>query len=594
MSKKYNYNSSLNEIIRDSFAYMRKNSYVREGFKGCNGVINKSPVSLEPSFKSYRCIDFGKQNQMQIDCNLYVPDDSVFNWRYLRIWFAKQDDEFKSQEAFKALLNSLGALGQKFKVTLGGNKERVSLTIGVAKSNIGPAKNAIAAIYPRSEIDISGKNSLFENLRKDNSLKFIEYFTPPPYWRSLSCPDQRFTASLLPCLCSEVGAGEAGFYELIIQPCRNDWGSNIFNLCNAEREGGVPLHVSRDWREAGFGNDYSDKTKQKINTPMYAAMIRVGAYCSDQKIDSVLKILSLPVVSLLWGGQRLKYIAEHDLINEIGEEKTHEIILNSETYRTGSLFSLDELSYLSPFFEKEDLIDPIVELGKASEFDNVISGSKNKVFVRAKGSQGEQRELDFTDEPLSEEQLTNSILRISRKVRNVYFLSGHNEYDIYQEGEGGLTIFRNLLIGNNIVSRSLMLGIVGRIPDDCDVLIVAGPKEHLDKDEIKVINDYLKNGGDALFLIENIFEHIVEERNVYAKKRLIVFKAAMHFIIEDSKDKEVSEFNQGVLRSLSKMAEETDMQGPIKDYFDTTEGVFYHNLLKDKNLLLSVQAHVRP
>jgi len=133
----------------------------------------------------------------------------------------------------------------------------------------------------------------------------------------------------------------------------------------------------------------------------------------------------------------------------------------------------------------------------------VISGSKNKVFVRAKGSQGEQRELDFTDEPLSEEQLTNSILRISRKVRNVYFLSGHNEYDIYQEGEGGLTIFRNLLIGNNIVSRSLMLGIVGRIPDDCDVLIVAGPKEHLDKDEIKVINDYLKNGGDALFLIEN-------------------------------------------------------------------------------------------
>jgi len=366
MSKDYNYSPSLNEIIQDSFSYMRKKSYVIEGLKGCLGEVSKVPVSLESSFKDYRCMDFGKQSQMENDCDLYILDDSAFDWRYLRVWFAKQDDDFKSQEAFKSLLNRLGALGQKFKVTLGGNKERVSLTVGVDKVNVAPAKNAIVSIYPRSEIDVSKENHLFESLKKNNSLKFMEYFTQPPYWRSLSCPDQRFTASLLPCLCSEVGVGEAGFYELIVQPCRNDWGSNIYNLCNAESEGGVPLHVSKDWREAGFGNDYSDKTKQKINTPMYAAMIRVGAYCGDEKIDAVLKTLSLPVVGLLWGGQRLKHVTEQDFIKEIGEEKTREMILNSETYRTGSLFSLDELSYLSPFFEKEDLIDPKFNLDVAS------------------------------------------------------------------------------------------------------------------------------------------------------------------------------------------------------------------------------------
>ena len=206
-------------------------------------------------------------------------------------------------------------MGQKFKVTLEGNKYRVSLTVGVAKANVGPAKNAIMSIYPRSEIDISEENHLFENTKKDNAFGFMEYFSPPPYWRSLSCPDQRFTASLLPCLCSEVGTGEVGFFELIIQPCRNDWGSNTFNLCSAESEGGVPLHVSRDWRQAGFGIDYSDKTRQKISLPIFAAIIRIGACCSDEKIDSVLKTLSLPVAGLLWGGERLKILTEHDFIS---------------------------------------------------------------------------------------------------------------------------------------------------------------------------------------------------------------------------------------------------------------------------------------
>lgn len=366
MSKDHHYSPSLNEIMKDSFAYMKKKSYVSEGLKGCLGAISKVPVSIEPSFKSYSCMDFGKQSQMKDVGDLCVSDDSVFDWRYLRVWFAKQDDDFKSQEAFRFLLNRLGALGQKFKIILGGNKDRVSLTVGVDKVNIGPAKNAIMSIYPRSEIELGEKNHLFENLKKDNSLGFTEYFSPPPYWRSLSCPEQRFTASLLPCLCSEVGTGEVGFYELIIQPCRNDWGSNIFNLCRAEREGGVPLHVSKDWREAGFGNDYSDKTRQKINIPIYAVTIRVGAYCSDEKIDSVLKTLSLPVVGLLWGGQRLKFLTENDFVKEIGEEKTHDMIINSKTYRAGSLFSLDELSSLSPFFEKEDLANPRFSLDKAS------------------------------------------------------------------------------------------------------------------------------------------------------------------------------------------------------------------------------------
>ena len=48
-----------------------------------------------------------------------------------------------------------------------------------------------------------------------------------------------------------------------------------------------------------------------------------------------------------------------------------------------------------------------------------------------------------------------------------------------------------------------MLGIENAIPEDCDVLIIAGPRNELTEQENVLINAYLEQGGDALFLIEH-------------------------------------------------------------------------------------------
>ncbi|AGH44027.1 hypothetical protein C427_1918 [Paraglaciecola psychrophila 170] len=60
-----------------------------------------------------------------------------------------------------------------------------------------------------------------------------------------------------------------------------------------------------------------------------------------------------------------------------------------------------------------------------------------------------------------------------------------------------------MLSDNNITSKTLMLGISQSIPADCDVLIIAGPKNALTLSEETLISDYLTKGGDALFLIEH-------------------------------------------------------------------------------------------
>lgn len=148
-----------------------------------------------------------------------------------------------------------------------------------------------------------------------------------------------------------------------------------------------------------------------------------------------------------------------------------------------------------------EIIDPIVQIGYAAQFGNVISGREHKVFIQ---SGMERKEVDFTKELLTEEQLTNAIVQVTRKIRHVYFLAGHNEHNIDDDGDTGLKAWAAMLSANNVISRELMLGTAGRIPDDCDVLIVAGPKDHLTKKEEEMIDEYLTKGGDALFLIENV------------------------------------------------------------------------------------------
>ena len=161
---------------------------------------------------------------------------------------------------------------------------------------------------------------------------------------------------------------------------------------------------------------------------------------------------------------------------------------------------LKEYERLSNGRIKTEIIDPIVQIGYAAQFGSVISGEEKKAIVR---SGSERQDIGFTDQPLREEQLTNAIIQVSRDKRIVYFLTGHGEYNVFNDSNNGLSILKKLLIANNVEIKELMLGTKEEIPDDCNVFIVAGPRNLLTEKEEKIIKAYLEKGGDALFLIEN-------------------------------------------------------------------------------------------
>jgi len=146
------------------------------------------------------------------------------------------------------------------------------------------------------------------------------------------------------------------------------------------------------------------------------------------------------------------------------------------------------------------IIDPIVDLGYAAQFGNIITGKQKKVVVQ---SDTNRQDVDFTDNILSEEMLTNAIIRVTRPKRKACFLTGHNEFQIGDEEDHGLSTFDQLLQVNNIESLEIFLGNEATIPSYCDLLIIAGPQTPPSKEEEAVIQDYLKKGGDALILVEH-------------------------------------------------------------------------------------------
>ncbi|MCA9402806.1 MAG: GldG family protein [Candidatus Omnitrophica bacterium] len=167
--------------------------------------------------------------------------------------------------------------------------------------------------------------------------------------------------------------------------------------------------------------------------------------------------------------------------------------------------------YLSDMFEeyernsngtiKAEIIDPIVQIGYAAQFGQVIDGKQRKVILRTAGA---QREIDFTEKPVNQEQINHEILQLTRAARTACFLTGHRERRVFDEEAQGLNTFAKHLLANNIVPQDIRLDTSEQIPDFCDVLVVAGPEDFLTLDEEKQINDYLKVGGDALFLIEHV------------------------------------------------------------------------------------------
>jgi len=153
----------------------------------------------------------------------------------------------------------------------------------------------------------------------------------------------------------------------------------------------------------------------------------------------------------------------------------------------------------------------------------------NKVagdVVIMKSGDREQRITIFT-----EEKITNAFVNVLKdKTKKVYFIIGHGEGSIDSPEEIGFSLVKEELEANKYSVENLSLLETGKIPEDADMIVLAGPKYDFKAEEVRLIESYLEAGGSTLAMLDalipiNKINGMISKFGVQAQPDLLLLRA---------------------------------------------------------------------
>lgn len=140
---------------------------------------------------------------------------------------------------------------------------------------------------------------------------------------------------------------------------------------------------------------------------------------------------------------------------------------------------------------KLDFIDPDLAPDKVRELGVSLEGELVVEFA------GRRENL----KTIGEQALTNTLQRLARAgERKIMFLQGHGERHPTGEANHDLKDWADQLKAQGFSIETLNLGLMPTIPQETSVLVIPGPRTPLLPGEVKLILDYVKRGGNLLWL----------------------------------------------------------------------------------------------
>jgi gliding motility-associatede transport system auxiliary component len=119
-----------------------------------------------------------------------------------------------------------------------------------------------------------------------------------------------------------------------------------------------------------------------------------------------------------------------------------------------------------------------------------------------------EKDREFRKKPIAfrgEMMFTSMLLAVQNsQPLKAYFLQGDGEPSLSDSGDLGYLKFASILGENYIATVPLTLLGDETIPDDCNLLIIAGPQTAFSDSELQKIDQYLAQGG-RLFVLFNYF-----------------------------------------------------------------------------------------
>ena len=154
---------------------------------------------------------------------------------------------------------------------------------------------------------------------------------------------------------------------------------------------------------------------------------------------------------------------------------------------------LDQYKYNSAGKFDYRFIDPNEDPLTAQQFQI----SRDGTLVLTLGGSTQQVNL------VNENELTGALIRlISPDEHVVYFLTGHGEFDPQDSGEQGYSQAKATLEGKNYIVKQLNLLSENKIPEDAEVIVIAGPVKPVSQQEVDLLSAYLAAGGSLVVMQE--------------------------------------------------------------------------------------------
>jgi ABC-type uncharacterized transport system involved in gliding motility auxiliary subunit len=237
---------------------------------------------------------------------------------------------------------------------------------------------------------------------------------------------------------------------------------------------------------------------------------RASKYGSTAILGTVLAIGILGMLGFLsdryhvrwdWSEQKVHSLSDQTQKVLAGLERDVEVVALFPSLDAAPIRDLlDRYEYESERFRVVEFADPNARPDLLHKFEITPEQLGNGVLRIALGEES----VEVAD--VTEEAVTNAMVKLSRTTqKKVYFLEGHNERAILGEAGSEKTGFSRAaeaLRNENYLVEKLLLAAKGEVPEDADVLIIAGPTRPLLPEERSALGRYLGRGGAIMALVD--------------------------------------------------------------------------------------------
>lgn len=153
-----------------------------------------------------------------------------------------------------------------------------------------------------------------------------------------------------------------------------------------------------------------------------------------------------------------------------------------------------KVTYIDPY-DNPSFAKKFEEQGQSVEAGSIILECGDKFHVVHMYQMYSTNQYTGSTSIDMEKQITSAVMKVTGKIgtTKVYFVEGHGEYPSKE--------LAGVLAENGYATESLNISAAG-IPQDASMLVVMAPSTDLTAEERDMLDEYLDNGGKALFAFE--------------------------------------------------------------------------------------------